>query len=198
MNKLTGNKDVDVLILNQLEDHELGAICQVNKYINSLCNDENFWLNRIINRINYACRSAKKIPFFKEIECDIDIISIRNMLIYFGFKTFRELSKYLSQFTKGMQLSIVKFIDNADTLDQIYYEKILKKIYKIEREKLPEYINYNKLMRFLRKEIVKVFYLEDDHDDLLRDLLPDIEGVTWKEYGINKRAPTEYELFAIN
>ena len=88
MSKLTGNKDTDILILMQLEDHELGAICQVNKYIHSLCVNDLFWLNRIINRINQTCILARKIPFFNKMECTVDRINVENILDYFGFKTF--------------------------------------------------------------------------------------------------------------
>ena len=40
MNKLTGNKDADFIILMKLDDRELGLVCQANKYVRSLCNDE--------------------------------------------------------------------------------------------------------------------------------------------------------------
>ena len=36
-------KDVDVKILLDLNDYELNKICQTNKYINTLCNDDYFW-----------------------------------------------------------------------------------------------------------------------------------------------------------
>ena len=42
-NKLTGNKDVDIIIINMLNDYELGQVCQANRYVNSICNDEKFW-----------------------------------------------------------------------------------------------------------------------------------------------------------
>lgn len=34
---LTGNKDTDFKILSLLEDRELTQVCQVNKYVKSLC-----------------------------------------------------------------------------------------------------------------------------------------------------------------
>jgi hypothetical protein len=43
MNKLTGNKDVDILIINKLNDYELGKVCQVNRHVRAICNDETFW-----------------------------------------------------------------------------------------------------------------------------------------------------------
>jgi len=40
---LTGNKDVDRKILNELEDKDLVNVCQTNKQANLLCNDQVFW-----------------------------------------------------------------------------------------------------------------------------------------------------------
>lgn len=44
---LTGNKNVDFKILNELDDKDLVNICQTNKLASDLCNDQTFWLNRI-------------------------------------------------------------------------------------------------------------------------------------------------------
>ena len=49
MNTLSGNKETDMLILQQLSDYDLSKVCQVNKYVNSLCNADRFWMNRILN-----------------------------------------------------------------------------------------------------------------------------------------------------
>ena len=46
----TGIKDVDLLILKELDDEDLFSLCQVDKYINSLCNNENFWLNKLLKK----------------------------------------------------------------------------------------------------------------------------------------------------
>ena len=50
---LTGNKDVDLKILNNLEDKDLVNLCSVNRYSRRLCNDEYFWLNRILKKFPY-------------------------------------------------------------------------------------------------------------------------------------------------
>jgi hypothetical protein len=47
---LTGIKDTDFLILDLLDDSELGNVCQTNKKASFLCNDENFWLRRTQSR----------------------------------------------------------------------------------------------------------------------------------------------------
>ena len=47
---LTGIKDLDYVILNELEDRDLVNICQVNKEASKLCDDQTFWLNRIVTK----------------------------------------------------------------------------------------------------------------------------------------------------
>ncbi len=52
--KLTGNKDVDRKILNELEDKDLVKFCTVDKKANSLCNDQVFWMNRVFLKFGYV------------------------------------------------------------------------------------------------------------------------------------------------
>ena len=58
---LTGNKDTDFIILNKLKDYELTQVCQANKYVNSLCNDDLFWMNRVLDRFGKYLGSSKNI-----------------------------------------------------------------------------------------------------------------------------------------
>ncbi len=51
---LTGNKDVDRMILNKLEDVDLVKACQVNKKAELLCNDQVFWMNRVFDKFGYV------------------------------------------------------------------------------------------------------------------------------------------------
>lgn len=51
MNGLTGVRDLDLKILQNLDDGELPIVCATNKYVRDLCNDENFWFNRLVTRI---------------------------------------------------------------------------------------------------------------------------------------------------
>ena len=45
---LTGVKDLDIKILNELEDKDIVSYCQTNKQADTLCQDQGFWLNRIM------------------------------------------------------------------------------------------------------------------------------------------------------
>lgn len=47
---LTGNRDPDLLILSNLDDRDLFHFCLSNKYAAKLCNNEDFWRNRLIMR----------------------------------------------------------------------------------------------------------------------------------------------------
>ena len=51
---LTGIKDVDRKILNELEDKDLVKACQVSKQADDICNDQTFQMNRVFNRFGYV------------------------------------------------------------------------------------------------------------------------------------------------
>lgn len=50
---LTGNKNIDLIILNKLHDKDLTNIYLVNKNLYNLSNDQSFWLNRIMIKFPY-------------------------------------------------------------------------------------------------------------------------------------------------
>ena len=50
---LTGDKNLDFVILNKLEDNDLVNLCQTNQHANALCNNQTFWLNRIMIKFPY-------------------------------------------------------------------------------------------------------------------------------------------------
>jgi hypothetical protein len=47
MELFTYISDVDIIILNNFNDKDLLALCQVNKYASNLCNNDDLWLDRI-------------------------------------------------------------------------------------------------------------------------------------------------------
>ena len=76
MNKLTGNRDVDSLLLMNLDDRELNIVCESKEYIKSLCDDDKFWLNR-------------NMHIFK-----LDIETLNKAKEFFEFNTWKELYEY--------------------------------------------------------------------------------------------------------
>ena len=61
MNKFTGNKDVDYLILLNLSDKDLGHFCRINSYAKNLCKNENLWREKTINRFGAILGSKEEI-----------------------------------------------------------------------------------------------------------------------------------------
>jgi len=51
---LTGDKNIDSDILNRLSDKDLVNACQVNKKADNVCQDDTFWLNRILTKFPYV------------------------------------------------------------------------------------------------------------------------------------------------
>ncbi len=51
--KFTGNKDVDMLILKNLDDETITSLCKTNKYISGVCQklykNERYWEDKLIN-----------------------------------------------------------------------------------------------------------------------------------------------------
>jgi hypothetical protein len=48
---LTGNKDVDLKVMSNLDDRSLFNLCisdPKNKYLKKLCGDQDFWKNRLM------------------------------------------------------------------------------------------------------------------------------------------------------
>jgi hypothetical protein len=50
---LTGNQDIDTLILIQLDDRDMTNVCQTSKQNYKLCNNEDFWLKKILYKYPY-------------------------------------------------------------------------------------------------------------------------------------------------
>jgi len=48
-----GNKDISQTILLKLDDRSLANMCQVNKYTQKICDDQNFWFQRIITLFHF-------------------------------------------------------------------------------------------------------------------------------------------------
>jgi hypothetical protein len=149
MNGLTGIRDTDILILLQLEDRELGPVCSVNSYVRSLCNDENFWRTRIINRIKKGFENNLKFyPELVKIEINGNVVG--EMKKYLGFSTLKELNSYLDKIPiPALYYLYLRFshIDN-----------IIAQIYEFDKKLLPKYINLEQIMFFLRRQFNINFY----------------------------------------
>lgn len=130
MERLTGNKQTDFLILKKLTDYELTRVCQVNKYVNSLCQDDTFWLNRILK--NYP----------------LTVDDIKRIKITLEFTSHKELYIWLNE--------SYPVIQNADTLIPAINESLIvnnKVIDMLSKKKFPDWINKEKFLVFLWRNL---------------------------------------------
>jgi len=61
----TSDKNIDTLILNKLNDEDLSNVCLINKYVYSLCQDDNFWMKRFLERYGKYYDNIEEIEGFK-------------------------------------------------------------------------------------------------------------------------------------
>ena len=149
---LTGLRQTDMLILQQLRDDELDPVCRTSEYLKSICDDPIFWYNRINNKLKPSMDTMiKHYPNLREQILEMGfhehINEITDML---GFNTLQELSAFMDELPSPALTSVFGEI-NKITAD-------IKKSYIIDRELLPKYINYDELWYQLRRDFIKSKY----------------------------------------
>jgi len=184
---LTGIRDVDIEIILKLDDSELPRVCMVNKYINKICQSDDFWYKKIINKIV----AAKKDNFLKVKELtDIEVTGkrIKQMKEFFGFQSLRELNDFLN-------------LVNSKAPYQIYYEfdrpnfqNGIKKIYgDLNEIKLPKYINRDELVYEIKRNYViteypRIYNINSFvYDSFFFNLSPKASSYTTSDFEIFKK-----------
>ena len=169
---LTGNKDTDMLILLQLEDHELGPVCQVNSYVRKICNDENFWYRRIVNKITKSYNLNRNLlksvdkNLLKSVDInllksvDINSERIHIMKNFFGFENLKDLNNYLNEFYINSVYLV--FLSSCEKINADVNIKHLNKVY-IFDENLPKYIDKKELDNYIRREYIKRIYVNGNN-----------------------------------
>ena len=152
MDKFTGNKDVDFIILSQLSDRDLMAVCSVNKHAKKLCENENFWrkrlyMNPIIINLMKEFKDAQLLEdsFYKLI------LEIKEFLEYqswkdFYFFLFHNEDKYIRlTIVDSVRESIVRYhVENHDNF--------LNTLSEMNTKEVPKWININELRKELKRE----------------------------------------------
>lgn len=102
MSIITGYPDLDIIILSELDDEYLSDICKVNKYVNSLCQDEMLWYRKNQNA-GYPdikckeCQSWKQTYFqYKDYQNNYGYL-VKNFteMITRVFPTFEEAKAFM-------------------------------------------------------------------------------------------------------
>ncbi len=87
MEYITGSRDTDFELLMKLSDHELGRVCQTNKKVRAICNNDYFWKLRAIKFYNVEENKLDKLKNYLEFS------DYKSFYIY--LKTYK---KYLKTF----------------------------------------------------------------------------------------------------
>lgn len=194
MNKrvLTGIKDVDLKIISSLNDYELGKVCSVNKYVNELCANENFWRNRTVD-------------FFITKEKVYENLSQLNE--FRGEKTWKKyysyLQKFVSSFIRGdvnahetrpqdLREIILKFIANGD--------KMILLIDANKYEELDDFLNthylvspaYSAIYIASNKEQTAYLFNRSRFDKRFDPYIPKIALQIFTDYGDNFKILLNY------
>ena len=130
-NILTGNKDTDFLILQQLSDKDLEKVCIANKYVNTLCGDNNFWFNRILVNFKF-----------------LNTTEVKNLQRFLGFKKSKDLYIYLV----SLPLYTVSKLTRTDLILMLQDEQTINDELKLMLSiELPTWVNEEKFYYQLRR-----------------------------------------------
>src|SRR5665647_265046 len=117
MNKFTGQKDTDLIILHSLNDQDLGHFCSTNKYIKTICDDDLFWRNHIVKK--YGKEGQDALLAFKELN-KLEGITYREFYTSNKAKSY-VLCRQLEKIPHSSQLVIDDFYSSKDgIISKIY------------------------------------------------------------------------------
>ena len=163
---LTGLRETDMLILQQLRDDELNPVCEVNAYLKSICDDPIFWYYRINNKLKPSwdkyLNTARE--YFLKTSYTGQHEYIKIVKDFYGFKTLKELSAFMDIVPQDALFLIFNY---GNTIDAI-----LKSFYTFNRDELPSYINYDELIEYLRRELAKTVYIKNNARGIYPPILP--------------------------
>jgi len=164
MNKFTGVKDTDFLILMQLSDTDLNAVCRVNRYAKKLCDDDVFWRNRLFKKkeIFDLEKEFKNAEYPDEYFMNL-IHSIKQFLEFSSWKEFYIFlflfPKNVNDISKNIRECILRFDQNETK------EKLFEYIRNIE---YPDWINPDNFQKTLKREYFLGFGRADGEQGRLR------------------------------
>lgn len=139
MSGLTGIKDTDLKIIQELTDNELNKVCQVNKYVNPLCNEERFWLQRIL--IHFKMLNSQEVNKMKSF------FGFSYKELYIFLKTFPVKQNFI-EVRKNVEMTreeIISILKEENVINQIIDTSI--------KDPLPKWVNRQELVYDLRRNM---------------------------------------------
>ena len=193
MKVFTKIRDVDLKILQQLNDKELPLVCSVNKYVAELCNDENFWLTRLLNKEVYTLEEIREFKgnftykeiyrhlFLNEYEQGMFEAAKRNNVYYYDIinvgydlKSYEEIFRFA---IKNNSFDILTYFflhaeddtEKSDLGEEIYFSLNEKAVKWYIQMGMGSYIEYIQALLNYKVEYADYVY------DQLRKYLPYIK-----------------------
>lgn len=177
MSKLTGNKQTDFIILMKLADHELGKVCQANKYVRSLCNDDNFWRERVLKYFPISLEDARKMKTIMEFDTWKEYYQFMTTL-YVARSEHRIYAKTHPELYPSIMGRRVILGDSGNedvfenfglksVISNLNNKSFMKSVEELENIDYPKWINKNEFNKIIKRTIYTNQYLHvsDTHDD---------------------------------
>ncbi len=153
---ITGSRDTDFELLMKLSDHELGVVCQTNKKVRAVCENDYFWKRRAVKFYNISELVFNKLKDFLEFTDN------KSFYIYLKDKT-PELENYSTSILEGID----------------YDQDLITKINNIT---VPEYVDKQKFIRYLKRKIFENIsytteYIFSSEYSISYDILSDFTSI---------------------
>ena len=107
---LTEIKDVDLLILSELDDRDLFNMCLVNKYANKLCQNENFWKDRFMKRFGSTAQKHSSRFKLRNVSWRNTYLKVVQDLQFFSTQPWK-IFNFISYNVKTDIVKISTYID---------------------------------------------------------------------------------------
>ena len=195
---LTGIADVDMKILQELNDDEIYKVCSVNKYVSKLCNNDNFWLNRLLLNKYYDSEELREIKgdftykeIYRYLTIDFELGALKaaeknNVYLLNAIKIkhsvylFRDI--LISEAAKNESFDILTSLF-LDELDEDKRTNLVDLIYFTDNEKSIEWIFKNNLSTY---ESFIGFLIHNNYNDYtqkqLKKYIPRMKPLTGDDF----------------
>ena len=166
-----GNKDIDLHILNFLEDRDIINLSYVSKYLNIICNKENFWKNKLLQ----LCGNSIK----KEIE-NLNILREYQVpewkKLYFIMKTdpLEILHEAYNQLVSSTRVSSTRVSEEHDKEEKEIARHLCLLVYKSAAKIFPELVIEEEIISVICEpsdiKLIEMIFGSEDNKELISRL----------------------------
>ena len=139
---ISGHKDTDLIILSKMDDQTLLSFCKIeNMYVQKLCNDENFWRERVKEKFGNVKKNEHR--------------TWKNL--YLNITYYKDKYGIYDNLTKFDMLGEKE--KNADLLAFFEFQ-VLKRVYNKMIEMLRQNLKAHRFTEKERNEYIKKYNLD--------------------------------------